>query len=49
MAILYILGSLCIFVFFELSKYFAVFWYISPGFGMMFQEKSGNPEQQISE
>jgi hypothetical protein len=30
-------------IFFGLLVYFVVIWYIFPGFGILYQEKSGNP------
>jgi hypothetical protein len=40
-AILFILRSFCIFC--GHTEYFMVIWYIFPRFGMLHQEKSGNP------
>jgi hypothetical protein len=34
-------------VFYGHLVYFVVFWYIFPGFGILHQEKSGNPAKQL--
>jgi hypothetical protein len=35
-------------IFYGQLVYFVVIWYISPCFGMLYQEKSGNPADELS-
>jgi hypothetical protein len=34
-------------IFYSHLVYFVVIWYISPRFGILYQEKSGNPAQKV--
>jgi hypothetical protein len=33
-------------IFYGHLLYFVVIWYIYPGFGMLYQQKSGSPDEQ---
>jgi hypothetical protein len=35
-------------IFYDHLVYFVVIWYISPRFGILYQEKSGNPGRRVS-